>query len=46
MTTLSSETFQNLEVQVEVLNFAQSIMGFHQLKTTTPTTMSLLNDHV
>ena len=40
---LSSDSFQNSEVQQEVLNFAQSILVFHQDKDSY--TLSLLNNH-
>ena len=40
---LSSNSYQNYEIQEEVLNFAQSIVVFHQDKDSY--TMSLLNEH-
>lgn len=40
---LSSDSFQNSEVQQEVLNFARSIGVFHQDKDSY--TLSLLNNH-
>ncbi|WP_425918378.1 hypothetical protein [Acinetobacter sp. TSRC1-2] len=40
---LFSESFQNSEVEQEVLKFAQSIVGFHQDKDSYP--LSLLDDH-
>jgi hypothetical protein len=40
---LSSDSFQNSEVQEEVLNFSQSIRIFYQDKDSY--TLSLLNNH-
>ena len=40
---LSSDSFQNSEVEQEVLNFAQSIGVFYQDKDSY--TLSLLNNH-
>lgn len=43
MAMLSSDSYQNYEIQEEVLKFAQSVVVFHQDKDSY--TMPLLSEH-